>query len=95
MSCPGTLRADESVASVPEVLKPVPEIIKDVPVVPIGSSENFFCTDRPGAEKIAVTFRENSDCHSQLATMTSSQPDWVITGLSFLLGIGVGVAIFH
>lgn len=78
LSCPKKLKADLA-----DNLKPVPETVKDIPVVNAGSTENFFCTDRQGAEKIAVAFRENSDCHAQL----KSGPRDDLIGI-ILIGVG-------
>lgn len=79
MSCQKTL------ADLPANLRPS--------TAAIGTPMPFFCTDRAGAERIAVTFRENVDCHDQLKTVTSTT-DWstvIIAGVaSLILGYAIG-----
>ena len=50
-------------ADLPAGLKPTQTVVQ--------GPAPFYCTDRPGAEKIAVAFRENADCHNQIAKAES------------------------
>jgi hypothetical protein len=91
-----TLNQNETVpVAIPDNLKPVPEVVKDVPVASVGSTDNFFCTDRKGAESIAVSFRENVDCHRQLSAV-SSNTDWsmvvLVGAVALLSGFVIGEA---
>lgn len=87
------LISTSSLAQVPESLKPVTEIVKDVPVVPIGSTDSYFCTDRVGSEKIVNAFKENADCHAQIEKC-DDHVDWgamlIGAGVAALAGFWIG-----
>jgi hypothetical protein len=54
-------------------------------------ASNFFCTDRLGAEKIAVSFRENADCHAQIAKDNPGTSTLIFVGIAGLaLGLLAG-----
>ncbi len=56
------------------------------------SGAPYFSTDRAGAEKIAIAFRENKACHGQLGK-ESGAPDWLLMGLMVLVGGFAGYTI--
>ena len=76
------LSSTKTLASLSEDLKPLAA----------SSGAPYFSTDRAGAEKIAVCFRENQSCHAQLEK-ESSAPDWLIMGLMVLVGGIAGYTI--
>ena len=61
------------------------------PIVTPAGPNSFYCTDKPGAQKIAVCFRENADCHKQVGKNVG--PDWVLIGLAVLLGGTIGYVV--
>lgn len=79
LSCPKTLASD-----LPAGLSP------EAPVS--GGPVNFFCTDKTGAQKIAVAFRENKDCHNQVSKAAGG-PDWVLVFIVGFVALSGGYLI--
>ncbi len=64
-------------AELPQALKPA-------------APESFWCTDRSGAEQVAIAFRENRSAQSQIK---GSDIDWVLVGEGIALGFLVGIVV--
>ena len=64
-------------AELPQALKP-------------GAPESFWCTDRSGAEQVAIAFRENRSAQSQIK---GADIDWVLVGEGAALGFLFGVVV--
>lgn len=50
-----------------------------------GAPTAFWCTDKPGAQVVARTFRENKAADAQIKG-DAAQIDWPMVGIGFLTG---------
>lgn len=66
-------------AELPQALKP-------------GDTQSFWCTDRAGAEQVAISFRENASAQSQIKGGLSTA-DIFRDALLVAAGIVVGVVV--
>ncbi len=77
-----TMSSTKTLADLSEELKPLAAT----------SGAPFFSTDRAGAEKIAIAFRENKSCHDQIGK-EDDKLDWVLVGISILVGGVLGYTL--